>query len=163
MNIRADACETSDGIRIDPYYVMEAPDWVHIVPFDSAGRLLITRQYRHGNQDIQWELPCGMVDETDSSPLAAARRELLEETGCEGKEYSELPTIYANPMRQTNRIYGFVAHDVEIIAKPNQDESENIQFEFMEVDKVLQHLRDGQFPNALLVASLMMVLSKHFH
>ncbi|MGB0581764.1 MAG: NUDIX domain-containing protein, partial [Limisphaerales bacterium] len=66
MNLRADVCETADGVKLDPFYVMEAPDWVHIVPFDSDDRLLVTRQYRHGNEQIQWEIPCGMVDEADA-------------------------------------------------------------------------------------------------
>lgn len=163
MSIRADVCETSDGVTLDPFYVMEAPDFVHIVPFDSQGRLLVTRQYRHGNTDIQWEIPCGMVDREDASPLAAAQRELLEETGCVGEKFVELPTIYANPMRQNNPVHSFLATGVTVAAEPAQDETENIRFEFMEVEAVLEHLRNGEFQNALLVASLLMALSKQFH
>lgn len=163
MNIRADVCETSDGVTLDPFYVMEAPDFVHVVPFDHAGRLLVTRQYRHGNTDIQWEIPCGMVDATDESPLAAAQRELLEETGCVGEKFVELPTIYANPMRQDNPLHSFIATGVTLVAEPDQDATEHILFEFMEVEAVLERIRQGQFQNALLVSSLMMALSKRFH
>ena len=47
LTLRADTCETPDGVTVDPYYVLEYPDWVHIVALDSDGRVLITRQYRH--------------------------------------------------------------------------------------------------------------------
>lgn len=163
MNLRADVCETSTGVRLDPFYVMEAPDYIHIVPFDHEGRLLVTRQYRHGNASIQWEIPCGMVDEDDSSPLAAAQRELLEETGCTAEQYVELPKIYVNPMRQNNPIHSFVATGVTVTQAPSQDETEEILFEFVEVEAVLERLRQGQFQNSLLVSSLMMALSKQFH
>lgn len=163
LNLRADVCETGDGVTLDPFYVMEAPDWVHIVPFDHEGRLLVTRQYRHGNEQIQWEIPCGMVDESDPSPLAAAQRELHEETGCEGEEFIELPIVYANPARQNNRLHSYIATGVRVCGEQKLDATENIQFDFVEVEAVLEWLRQGRFPNALLVSSLMMALSKQFH
>ena len=35
LTVRADRCITSDGIEVDPYYVLEASDWVHILALDS--------------------------------------------------------------------------------------------------------------------------------
>lgn len=163
MNLRADVCETADGVKLDPFYVMEAPDWVHIVPFDSDDRLLVTRQYRHGNEQIQWEIPCGMVDEADASPLAAAQRELLEETGCTADKFVDLPMVYANPARQNNRLHTFLAQGVRVTSEQNLDAAESIEYEFVEVDVVLDWLREGRFQNALLVSSLLMALSQRFH
>lgn len=163
MNLREDACETAEGVTIDPFYVLESVDFVHIVPFDREGHLLITRQYRHGNEDIHWEIPCGCVDPQDASPLAAAQRELLEETGCTAERYVELPKIYANPARQNNRIHTFLAFNAEVITEPAPDPSERIEFQFVEVAAVLEKVRQGEFPNALIVASVMMALSRQFH
>lgn len=163
MNLRADSCLTEEGAVIDPFYVLEAPDFVHILPFDSEGRLLVTRQYRHGNGDIHHEIPCGGVEAGDDSPLAAARRELLEETGCVGERFVELPQIFVNPARQNNRIHTFVAYNTRQVAEPKADPGEKIEWRFMEMDAVLEKLRAGEFPNALLVASLMMALSGRFH
>lgn len=163
MDVRADVCETAEGAKIDPFYVLEVPDFVHIIAFDSEGRVLVTRQYRHGSGDIHWEIPCGGVEPEDASPLAAARRELLEETGCAGERFVELPTIYANPARQNNRVHAFLAFDVKKVAEPKFDPGERIEFRFMEVESVMEKVRRGEFPNALLIASLMMALSKQFH
>lgn len=162
MNIRADVCETADGLVIDPFYVMESMDWVHIVPFDHDGRLLVTRQYRHGNEEIQWEIPCGCIDPGEE-PLAAAQRELLEETGCTAESYHQLPTIYANPARQDNQIHAYRATGVAIQSHQKLDETEDIEFAFIEVEAALEHIRNREFQNALLVASLMMALSNQFH
>jgi 8-oxo-dGTP pyrophosphatase MutT (NUDIX family) len=163
MNVRADTCKTAEGATIDPFYVLEVPDFVHIVAFDSEGRMLMTRQYRHGNEDIHHEIPCGGVEPGDASPLAAAQRELLEETGCAGERFVELPMIYVNPARQNNRIYTFLAFDVKKVAEPKLDPSEKIEWKFVEVETVLDKLQRGEFPNSLLVSSVLMALSKQFH
>ena len=90
MTLRADRCETSDGVILDPYYIQEGPDWVHVAAFNTEGELLIIWQYRHGSGVVGPELPCGCVDPGES-PLQAVQRELLEETGCTAFEYTMFP------------------------------------------------------------------------
>jgi len=79
--VRADRCETENGVLVDPFYVLEKQDWVHVVAFDSEDRVLIIRQYRHGVEQICAEIPCGVLEDSDRSPLEGIKRELLEETG----------------------------------------------------------------------------------
>jgi 8-oxo-dGDP phosphatase len=40
LTVRADTCVTSHGVRVDPYYVLEARDWVHILALDSDNNIL---------------------------------------------------------------------------------------------------------------------------
>ena len=51
------------------------PDSVTVLPFDSKGRLLLIKEYRHGQHDV-WFLPAGRIDKGES-PLEAAKREYL--------------------------------------------------------------------------------------
>src|SRR5436190_6322813 len=67
--------------REHDFFVVECGDWCNIVPLTDAGEVVMVRQHRHGTGEETLELPGGMVDPSDSSPLEAARRELLEETG----------------------------------------------------------------------------------
>ena len=75
LTVRADRCQTARGVTVDPYYVLEYPDWVQIVAFDADNRILVTQQYRHAAGSLCLELPCGIVEAADETPLAAARRE----------------------------------------------------------------------------------------
>ena len=62
VELRADDCVTSAGIKIGPYYVLSYPDWVHVVALTSASSLILVRQYRHAVGDCTLELPGGAVD-----------------------------------------------------------------------------------------------------
>ena len=63
-----------------PFYVIEAPDWINVIPLTADRRVLMVRQFRFGIEDFTLEIPGGMCDEGER-PIDAARRELREETG----------------------------------------------------------------------------------
>ena len=68
--------------------------------------ILLERQYRHAAQSMMWELPAGRIDQGES-PLAAARRELLEETGYTARRWKKILHFYVSPgfLDETMTIY----------------------------------------------------------
>ena len=68
--------------------------------------ILLERQYRHAAQSMMWELPAGRIDEGEF-PLAAARRELLEETGYTARKWKRILHFYVSPgfLDETMTIY----------------------------------------------------------
>lgn len=159
MTIRADICETADGRIIDPYYVQEPSDWVHVVAFDKQDRILVTRQYRHGLGEVCTEIPCGALEDQED-PLTGVQRELLEETGCEAELYQALPSFSPNPARYANKIHPFFAMGVRQVQAPKFDENEEVEFEFLSISQVLQLIDSGDFQQPLHVATLFATLRK---
>jgi ADP-ribose pyrophosphatase len=62
----------------------------------SEPRVLLERQYRHAARQMLWELPAGRIDEGEND-LAAAKRELLEETGYTASRWRRVLHFYASP------------------------------------------------------------------
>src|SRR3569833_47865 len=159
MTLRADRCETANGIVLDPYYVQEVADWAQVVAFDAADRILVIRQYRHGAEQAFTELPCGGVEKGEP-PVEAASRELLEETGCRAESVEELPVMFPNPARYNNRIFTFIASGTRQVQKQRLDPTEDIEFEFLPLPAVLALIDAGSFSQALHVSGLFLALRK---
>lgn len=83
LTARRDTVELPDGTVHPEYYVLEYPSWVNVIAITSENRFVMIEQYRHGLADVFTELVAGVVEESEE-PLAAARRELLEESGYAG-------------------------------------------------------------------------------
>jgi hypothetical protein len=72
---------------------------------------VFVRQFRPGIGAVHYELPAGVV-EAGEAIEAAARRELLEETGFSGGTWSLLANLSANPALQNNMTATFLAEGV---------------------------------------------------
>jgi ADP-ribose pyrophosphatase len=72
---------------------------------DDKKRILLVRQYRLPAGKYLWELPAGKVDEGET-PIQAAKRELIEETGYRARKWEKLSTFYPSP--------GYVAEKMTI-------------------------------------------------
>ena len=160
LTVRADQCRTARGVSVDPYYVLEYPDWVQVVAFDADFRVLVTQQYRHAAGTACLELPCGGVEAADETPLAAARRELREETGYASDHFELVGRLSPNPATHTNTLHCFVAHDVYPAQPISQDETEDVSSGFMSIEDVMSAIETGRFAQAMHISSLFLSL-KH--
>jgi ADP-ribose pyrophosphatase len=81
VSLHQDRVELQSGQIIEQYHVIDFPRHsVVALVEDSTSRLLLVRIHRHVVGRTGWELPAGGVDDGES-PLAAAAREVFEETG----------------------------------------------------------------------------------
>ena len=65
------------------------PDSVTVLAFDDKDRLLLIKEKRHRSKGEVWFLPAGKVDKGESY-LAAAKRELREETGYGARKFKKI-------------------------------------------------------------------------
>lgn len=153
LTARKDKVQLSDGRINDEYYVLEYPDWVNVIAVTTDGQIIMEQQYRHGMGILSTELPCG-VAEKGEDPLAAAQRELLEETGYGKGKWTKLMTIAPNPGSMNNLTHCYLAVGVEKIATPSLDETEELRVMLKSREEVKQLLTEGKICQALMVAPL---------
>ena len=153
LTARRDRLELPNGRIIPEYYVLEYPDWVNVIAITKDGQFVMERQYRHAARKISLELPCGVMEEGET-PLEAAQRELLEETGFGGGQWKKLMELSPNPSAMSNTTHCFLAIGVEKIAEQHLDETEELSVLFMTKEEVKRMLNENQICQALMVAPL---------
>lgn len=155
--VRADTCEMGNGRLIDPYYIMESRDYVNIVPVTAAGEILFERIYRHGAERTLLETPGGLID-AGESPLAAARRELLEETGCNCAEMRLIGSGLPDPARLSCRAHYFLATGVVETAVPTWDAHEEMELLRLPIAEVRRLLFAGEIVDSVQQSALFFAL-----
>lgn len=112
------------GVRVLREIVRHTGSVVILATIEGSGepKILLERQYRHAADSYLWELPAGRIDKGEQA-LAAAKRELLEETGYKAERWKKILKFYASP--------GFVAEPMTLFwardltpgpAQPEADE-----------------------------------------
>ncbi len=160
LKVRADRCVTGEGHEISPYYVLDYPDWALVVAIATDGQLILVQQYRHGVGATSTELPCGGVDAADADPVAAGARELLEETGYAGGEWTWIARLAANPATQTNYCHVVLATGVEKQAEPVEDAAEKLRILRMPVAAAVNLALSGGMIQSMHVAALALALGR---
>lgn len=143
--------ELQDLKPAHPYFRLEAPDWINVLPVTSDGQVILIRQPRVGSMSYVLETPGGVIDRHEKDPTMAAARELEEETGFVSQRFLPLGTVNPNPAIMTNKCYFFLALGCMPASQrkffPDQDE--RISLELVDPRSLDQMVRTGQINHAL--------------
>jgi ADP-ribose pyrophosphatase len=113
---------------------------------DDKKHILLVRQYRLPADKYLWELPAGKVDEGET-PIQAARRELIEETGYRAKKWEKLSTFYPSPGFVAERMIIFLATGLTAgDATPMEDE--RIETRWYKKKELAKMIRSGKIEDA---------------
>ncbi len=156
--VRIDTAQLPDGHIIEPV-ILEFSDWAGIIALTKAQEVLLIRLYRRGVDDIVWEIPGGMIDPGET-PLEAAQRELLEETGYGGGTFIELPVISPNSDNHTNRYHPFLALEVEKLGGLSEEDIDRIEVHPIPLAEVIRMAQRGELLQAMQVSTLFFALSR---
>jgi ADP-ribose pyrophosphatase len=126
---------------------------VVLLPVFPDGRILLVRQYRHSVGQFLWELVAGRIEQGEA-PLAAARRELAEETGYTARRFRKLMDVFPTPGFLSEHMVVYACHGLKPgTARPEEDERiEARRFTLRELERAM---RTGRLRDAKSIAAIL--------
>jgi len=147
FEVRHDSVIRPDGC-CDTYVHVVAPGSVTVLAMDHHGRIMLTRQWIYTHESTQWRLPGGGVEQGDSDALAAARRELAEETGLDAARWELLGQIHGADSLSNHVDRIFLATDLTSGEQRLNPGEADLQVHWMSFDSALDLVLSGELPHA---------------
>ncbi|QLH54068.1 MAG: ADP-ribose pyrophosphatase [Candidatus Kapaibacterium sp.] len=137
--------------RKSEFIVLESKDWVNIIPITKDKKIVLVQQYRHGIDEVTLEIPGGLIDDGET-PLQAAKRECIEETGF----YSDSEPILLgitrpNPAFLNNKCYSFLWFDVEKKYEQKFDTNEDVEIILKDVSEIENLIKSGVINHSIVL------------
>lgn len=154
FKLRADLRRSPRTGQTQELAVLEAPDWVNVVALTPDQHLIMLEQFRHGTDTVELEVPGGVMEPQDQSPVHTAIRELREETGYEGSNARLLGTVFANPAFLTNRCHTVLIEQCGHRHPTQWDSGEDLLTRLVPADQVAGLVAAGQIRHSLVVVAL---------
>lgn len=160
IDFRESVYRFPDGREIGPFYSYSRRDYVVIVASDEDGNYLCVKQFRQGIKEVTTEFPAGGIEKKDGKEygntpaedaLAAAKRELREETGYESDEWEHLLTVPSNATIADNYAYIFKATNCRKSSGQDLDDTEFVDVIKHTEEEIENMIATGNFKQAMHV------------
>ncbi len=150
--------ELPDGRIIDDWAWVKIPDAAIVMARTLNGQFLCFRQTKYAIEGITYA-PVGGMLEPGEDPLAAARRELLEETGYTAPVWKSLGSYVLDPNRGVAVMHLYLALDAVPAAEPIRDDLEDQQLLLLSQEEIQQITEQGGFKDIAWAAAASLTLN----
>jgi ADP-ribose diphosphatase len=154
FTIRSDRVISPRTQQAQDVYVIDCVNWVNVIAVTPDRHLVMIEQYRHGSTTIELEIPGGMMDAHDTSPIAAGARELREETGFEGGNPRIIGEVFPNPAIMSNTCFTVLVENCRCLHPVQLDHGEDLATRLVPIADVPQLVATGKIKHSLVVVAL---------
>jgi 8-oxo-dGTP pyrophosphatase MutT (NUDIX family) len=149
--------EVPDGERFEHHVVRMPNQAAGTVVFLAGRGVLMLWRHRFITDTWGWEIPAGRIDPGES-PVGAAIRETVEETGWHPGRLRHLVTYQPTTGLSDQRFHLFLATDAEAVGEPT-DPGEAERIEWVPVDRVAALARAGEIVDGLSLTAVLYALA----
>ncbi|MCX7669829.1 MAG: NUDIX hydrolase [Anaerolineae bacterium] len=157
LKVEMHTVELPNGRVIDDWAWVIAPDFINVVAETTEGDYLCFRQTKYAVEGPSLAVVGGYI-EPGEEPLAAARRELREETGYEATEWRALGTYPVEANRGVQTAHLFLARGAHRVGEPIADDLEEQQIIRLSRAEMARALVAGEFKVLAWAAAVALAL-----
>ena len=125
VKVRKDSVDLPNGQHIDDYYAITISDAAAVVAIDDDGNIILKKEYRYCFGRDLIEIPAGGFEKGENS-LAAAKRELLEETGYASDDWQYIGATVESSSKLTNHMHIYFANHCRKVGGQRLDPTEEV-------------------------------------
>ncbi len=156
VNVLKNAIQLPNGETIDDYYTVTIPEASAIVAITEDGKLILKMEYRYACREDLIEIPAGGIEKGES-PLQAAQRELLEETGYTSTDWTYLVPGRECTAKLTNTMHIFLARGCRKVAPQKLDPTEDVKVLLVPFQEAVDMILTGNIKCCSSVHGILMV------
>jgi 8-oxo-dGTP pyrophosphatase MutT (NUDIX family) len=154
FQVRADQLISPRTQLSHEFIVIDCVNWVNVIAVTPDQQLVMIEQYRHGSGTVELEIPGGMIDARDRTPLEAGIRELREETGYEGSEARIIGDVFPNPAIMSNTCYTVLLTGCRCLHPVEFDHGEDLTTCLVPLADIPGLITQGRIRHSLVVVAL---------
>jgi ADP-ribose pyrophosphatase len=154
FSLRSDRVVSPRTSAEHDFLVIDCGNWVNVIALTTDSQLVMIEQYRHGSNTIELEIPGGMMDPGDVSPVAAGVRELREETGYAGAHARLIGETFPNPAIMNNTCYTVLVENCRCLHPVEFDHGEDLITRLMPLPEIPKLVAAGKIRHALVTVAL---------
>lgn len=162
LRLSVEQVQLPDGRVVDDYYHIRLQDYAVIFAQVPDGRVILLNQYKHGVGRATLTLPGGGLVPGES-PLVAAQRELLEETGYEAENWRSLPSFITSANYRCSEGHIFVAQNARQVTAPNSGDLEDMEIILLSPTELIQAVHQGEVVVLGALATIALALNPQFN
>jgi 8-oxo-dGTP pyrophosphatase MutT (NUDIX family) len=140
--------------REHDFFVIKTSDGVNVIAVTPDQKLVMVEQVRHGTDTVELEVPGGMIDAKDASPVEAGLRELREETGYAGENARSIGSVFPNPAIMNNTCHTVLVENCRCGHAREWDHAEDIVTRLVPVEDIPRMVAEGVIRHSLVVVAL---------
>lgn len=148
----------NQDIIIDDYTVVVLNSPVLVVATNDQNEVLILNEYRYAHNTVMPSVPAGAID-AGETPVQAAERELLEETGYTAQSFEYVGQLHEYPTKLSHITHVVRATGLKKISEPRYEITEFVEStELIAIDKIREMIKQNEIKTAVIISALYLSL-----